>query len=62
MSDVRALLTEPTPRAARAVALQLLDVLDAEHVRLEKPKDAEALHDFSSGAAAPTQLAACVST
>ena len=46
MTDVRPLLTEPTPRAARAVALQLLDRLDAEHVRLGKAKDLEALHDF----------------
>jgi len=46
VTDLRPLLTEPTPRAARAVALQLLDVLDAEHLRLERSSDPEALHDF----------------
>jgi len=46
VTDVRALLTEPTPRAARAVALQLLDVLDASYTRLDQPGDLEALHDF----------------
>ena len=44
--DFRALLTEPTPRAVRAVALDLLDVLDAEQARLDRAADAEALHDF----------------
>jgi CHAD domain-containing protein/CYTH domain-containing protein len=37
---------EPTPRAARAVALALLDTLDAEYARLSRPRDPEALHDF----------------
>ncbi len=46
VSDVRALLLEPTPRAARAVALGLLDVLDTEHARLTNATDTEALHDF----------------
>lgn len=46
LSDIRALLTEPTPRAARAVALGLLDQLDSEHARLTNPSDMEALHDF----------------
>jgi CHAD domain-containing protein/CYTH domain-containing protein len=45
-TDLRPLLIEPTPRAARAVALVLLDALDAEHARLDKPNDVEALHDF----------------
>jgi CHAD domain-containing protein/CYTH domain-containing protein len=45
-TDIRALLTEPTPRAARAVALELLDTLDASYARLGKPRDVEALHDF----------------
>jgi CHAD domain-containing protein/CYTH domain-containing protein len=45
-TDVRSLLTEPTPRAARAVALALLDTLDAEYARLARPTDVEALHDF----------------
>jgi CHAD domain-containing protein/CYTH domain-containing protein len=45
-TDIRSLLTEPTPRAARAVALALLDNLDAEYARLAKPTDVEALHDF----------------
>lgn len=49
MTDIRELLTEPTPRAARAVALTLLDVLDAEFERLGKPDDTEALHDFRVG-------------
>lgn len=44
--DFRPLLTEPTPRAARVIALHLLDVLDAEHDRLGRPGDTEALHDF----------------
>ena len=46
MTDVRSLLTEPTPRAARAVALQLLDLLEVEYKRLEQQGDTEALHDF----------------
>ncbi|HVZ49654.1 MAG TPA: CHAD domain-containing protein [Gemmatimonadaceae bacterium] len=41
-----ALLTEPTPRAARAVALAMLDAADAARVRLDDPADREALHDF----------------
>ena len=44
--DFRPLLTEPTPRAARVIALHLLDVLDTEHERLGRPGDADALHDF----------------
>ncbi|MEA3244674.1 MAG: CHAD domain-containing protein [Gemmatimonadota bacterium] len=44
--DVAALLPEPTPRAARAVALHLLDRVEAERLRLDDAKDAEALHDF----------------
>lgn len=49
MTEVQGLLTEPTPRAARAVALTLLDVLDAEYARLERASDVEALHDFRVG-------------
>ena len=52
--DAGALLTEPAPRAARAVALAFLDVVDAEYARLERSArssrsrkaDPEALHDF----------------
>lgn len=46
MNDIAALLTEPTPRAARAVALGMLDAADAARVRLADPGDDEALHDF----------------
>lgn len=44
--DVPALLMEPTPRAARVIALHLLDRMDAARARLDDPTDAEALHDF----------------
>lgn len=44
------LLREPTARAARAVALALLDDLDAAYARLDRKRgrrtDPEALHDF----------------
>lgn len=40
------LLAEPTPRAARMVALALLDRMDAARVRLDDRSDVEALHDF----------------
>lgn len=46
MSDASPLLTEPTSRAARAVALALLDAADAARLRLDTPRDREALHDF----------------
>lgn len=45
-AEIRSLLAEPTPRAARAVALALLDALDAQYARLANPSDTEALHDF----------------
>ncbi len=41
-----ALLAEPAPRAARVVALYLLDRVEAERVRLDDTADVEALHDF----------------
>lgn len=44
--DAMALLPEPTPRAARAIALHLLDRVEIERLRLDDPTDAEALHDF----------------
>ena len=44
------LLREPTARAARAVALALLDDVDGEYARLDRKRgrkaDPEALHDF----------------
>lgn len=46
MNDTTALLTEPTPRAARAVALAMLDAVDAARLRLDDQRDREALHDF----------------
>lgn len=46
MLDTRTLLSEPTPRAARAIGLRLLDDLDAQHRRLGRRRDKEALHDF----------------
>lgn len=46
MTDIRSLLTDPTPRAARAVALELLDLIDASYKRMDQPEDVEALHDF----------------
>jgi CHAD domain-containing protein/CYTH domain-containing protein len=46
MTDFATLLTEPTPRAARAVALALLDAVEAGRARLDDARDAEALHDF----------------
>ncbi|MDA1080551.1 MAG: CHAD domain-containing protein [Gemmatimonadetes bacterium] len=44
--DAGALLIEPTPRAARAVAIALIDAIDAEYPRLGAKGDTEALHDF----------------
>lgn len=44
--DIRDLLEEPVERAARRVALRLLEKADAQRRRLDNPKDAEALHDF----------------
>jgi len=44
--DYRALLAAPTPRAARAVALVMLDALEAAYARLGNRRDSEALHDF----------------
>jgi CHAD domain-containing protein/CYTH domain-containing protein len=49
MSDellIRDLLEEPVERAARRVALRLLEKVDAERRRLDDRKDSEALHDF----------------
>jgi CHAD domain-containing protein/CYTH domain-containing protein len=43
---LRDYLEEPVQRAARLMALRLLDKVDAERKRLEDPKDTEALHDF----------------
>ncbi|HYR32187.1 MAG TPA: CHAD domain-containing protein, partial [Gemmatimonadales bacterium] len=40
------LLTEPAPRAARRIALTLLDAASAARERLTNADDAEALHDF----------------
>lgn len=43
---VDALLLEPTPRAARAIALQLLEEVELRFGRLDNSRDPEALHDF----------------
>ena len=40
------LLSQPVDRAARVVALELLDKAAKERKRLDDPDDAEALHDF----------------
>ena len=40
------LLTSPAPRAARRIALTLLEAASAARARIIDPDDAEALHDF----------------
>src|SRR5438034_4318112 len=40
------LLEEPVERAAREIALRLLDKVEKERRRLDEPDDVEALHDF----------------
>ncbi|HEX6909734.1 MAG TPA: CHAD domain-containing protein, partial [Longimicrobium sp.] len=46
MKGGAALLELASPRAARYLALRFLDEAQAARVRLDHPRDAEALHDF----------------